>query len=203
MNEKDWEFLKKEVFWIGTLIIICLVVVACVGSYRFHDYHMTTMPHDTLWEEVTVVEEEPVEIFVPSEVPLVRTTEFVNLTFEEMDFLQQIAMAEARGEDEVGQALVMLTVLNRSERTGKSIFQVFYARGQFTTVNDPNFGYYVPNENCNKALAMILDGWNEKDFDPNWDTNKKVYYFGVGVPAYGDKGFQYGGHCFNTVTIGG
>lgn len=203
MNEEDKDFLKKEMFWFATLSIICVVFVACVGTYKAHTAPKPTVMADTHWEEVTVVEDEPIEIFVPSEVPLVRTTEFVNLTFEEMDFLQQIAMAESRGEDEVGQALVMLTVLNRSERTGKSIFQVFYARGQFTTVNDPNFGYYVPNENCNKALAMILDGWDETDFDPNWDTTKKVYYFGVGVPAYGDKGFRYGGHFFNTVTVGG
>lgn len=205
MNGEDKTFLKREMFWICTLCIICLTIVACVGTYKAHTAPKPTVSPDVLWElvenETGLVEVPVEEICVPIPVPLVRTTEFVNLTFEEMDFLQQIAMAESRGEDSIGQALVMLAVLNRSALTGMSIQQVFYARGQFSTVNDPMFGHYAPNENCNKALAMILDGWDETDFDPEWDTNEKVYYFGVDWPAYGNRGFQYGGHHFNTITI--
>jgi len=212
MDNKD--FYRKWAFVYATILISFVVILACEGSYYSHNYRMGTRPVEDYWEEVVPYEEpveevaeeevvEPIEIYVPSDVPFVRTTEFVNLTFDEMDFLQQIAMAESGNQDEIGQALVMLTVLNRSEFTGMSIYQVFYAKGQFTTVADPNFGHYTPNENCNKALAMIMDGWNETDFDPEWDTNEKVYYFGTGVPAYGNIGFKYGGHYFNTRTVKG
>ena len=198
LDKETRDFAKRVIFWYGTVIIIVAVVIAIIGSYKSHKYHMDTVNHETLWEEVEV-QEIPEEIFVPSDVPFVRTTEFVNLTFEEMAFLQQIAMAEARGEDAYGQALVMRTVLNRSYATGKSIQQVFYAPGQFTTVNDPMFGYYEPNEANNQAIGMIIDGWTEKDLQTEyeWDTDKEIYYFGAnGYPNYGERAFRYGGHYF-------
>ena len=205
-------FVKRVIFWYGTVLIIIAVIIAVIGSYKSHEYHMDTVSHDTLWEEVcddlceehfgiqeVNVSEITEEVFVPTEVPLIRTTEFVNLTFEEMAFLQQVAMAESRGEDAYGQALVMRTMLVRSYRTGMSLKEVFYAKGQFSTVNDPMFGHYIPNENNNKALGMILDGWTEKDLpiDTEWDKTKEVYYFGAnGYPNYGEKAFQWGGHYF-------
>jgi hypothetical protein len=198
LDKESREFAKRVIFWYGTVIIIIAVVIAIIGSYKSHEYHMSTVSHETLWEEVEV-QEVPEEIFVPSEVPLIRTTQYVNLTFEEMAFLQQIAMAEARGEDAYGQALVMRTVLIRSARTGKSIKEVFYAKGQFTTVNDPMFGHYEPNEANNQAIGMIIDGWTEKDLpvDTEWDTTKDLYYFAAdGYPKYGEHAFQWGGHYF-------
>ena len=198
LDKESREFAKRVIFWYGTAIIIIAVVIAVIGSYKSHEYHMDTISHETLWEEIEV-QEVPEEIFVPSEVPLIRTTQFVNLTFDEMAFLQQIAMAEARGEDAYGQALVMRTVLIRSFRTGKSIKEVFYAPGQFTTVNDPMFGHYEPNEANNQAIGMIIDGWTEKDLpvDTEWDTTKDLYYFAAGgYPRYGEHAFQWGGHYF-------
>lgn len=212
LDKESREFAKRVIFWYGTVIIIIAVVIAVIGSYKSHEYHMSTVSHDDLWEEVcddlceehfgihqVDVSEISAEVFVPSEVPLIRTTQFVNLTFEEMAFLQQIAMAEARGEDAYGQALVMRTVLIRSFRTGKSIKEVFYAPGQFTTVNDPMFGRYEPNEANNQAIGMIIDGWTEKDLpvDTEWDTTKDLYYFAAGgYPRYGEHAFQWGGHYF-------
>ena len=205
MNLNDKQ--KNDIKFTGICCNILLVFIgaALLGvKLRQTQYQpMEVRPPEVVPERFSNIEYSEIpsiyEVEQIPEVPIIRTSEFVNLTFEEMDLLQQIAMAEARGEDEIGQALVMLTVLNRSELSGLSIKEVIYAPGQYTTVLSDKFGHYIPNENNSKALAMILDGWDETDFDSKWDTNEKVYYFCAdGYPIYGNIGFKYEGHYFNT-----
>ena len=175
--------MKNFVPMAGTILTFIFVVIACVGSYYSHDYSMHTMPTETI--EVIVYDEPETEIYVPQDVPLIRTGEFVNLTFEEMDLLESIAMAEARGEGSVGMAYVMRVVLNRSEKTGKSIREVIFAPNQFYT---QGMGI-EPSEECHEALAMILDGWDE--------SQGAIYFCSKGYSKYGEPLFQYGGHYFS------
>ena len=124
--------MKHAAFILGCLIIMTATVAAGVGSYRSHDYHLQTAPHDDpmiICEVVELPDPEPEEVkpsepskqkpieevFVTPDIPLIREETFVNLTYEEQNLLLDVAMAEAEGEDSVGKALVMLTVLNRSE----------------------------------------------------------------------------------------
>ena len=181
----DKEFMKRVAFIYGTVITVLAVVIACVGSYKSHDYHMTTESHDYVYEEIFIMEDTPIESQMPTEVPLIRTSQYVNLTFEEMDMLQQIAMIEARGEDAKGQALVMMVVLNRSKKDNQSIREVIFREGQFSTYG---FGTYIPNEENNKALAMILDGWDE--------SNGALFFCADGYNGR-EPLFQYGGHYFS------
>ena len=167
----------------GTILTFIFVVIACVGSYYSHDYSIHTMPTESI--EVIVYDEPVKEVYVPQDVPLIRTGEFVNLTFEEMDLLESIAMAEARGEGSVGMAYVMRVVLNRSEKTGKSIREVIFAPNQFYT---QGMGI-EPSEECHEALAMIIDGWDE--------SQGAIYFCSKGYSKYGEPLFQYGGHYFS------
>lgn len=175
--------MKNFVPMAGTILTFIFVVIACVGSYYSYDYSMHTMPTESI--EVIVYDEPETEIYVPQDVPLIRTGEFVNLTFEEMDLLESIAMAEARGEGSVGMAYVMRVVLNRSEKTGKSIREVIFAPNQFYT---QGMGI-EPSDECHEALAMIIDGWDE--------SQGAIYFCSNGYSKYGEPLFQYGGHYFS------
>lgn len=180
----DKEFEQRVAFITLTIIIILLVIAACFGSYESHNYTMTTESHIFYNEEVVELHY-PEPVYEP--VPAIRMSNLYELSEEERYLLQQEAMAEARGEDAKGQALVMRVILNRyqSGRYGDSIKQVIYAPGQFSTAG---VGSYVPNDNCNEALEMILNGWDESE--------GALYFCATGYNGK-EPLFKHGGHYFS------
>lgn len=194
----------KRFVTIAWMVLIAMVtVIACVGSYKAHSFAIQEKPVSESYVPERFCEIEYVEIPMVvveeeqtfSEVPLIRTSAYVNLTFEEMDLLEHIAMAEAEGEDTIGKALVMITVLNRSRHDGKSIYDVIYRQGQFAT----HRMYIEPTDDCHEALAMVMDGWNEKDieFESGLEEYVPIRWFSAdGYPIYGQHCFKYGGHYF-------
>ena len=85
-------------------------------------------------------------------------------TAEEAQMLVTLAMAEAEGEDIIGKALVIMTVLNRVESKSfpNTIEGVIFQKGQFSPVA-PGHRYYkvTPSEECWKALELVESGWDE------------------------------------------
>lgn len=149
------------------------------------DLLIEIIEHESEIQNIGLMEHESeIQKFVGSDIPLLRNTEFVNLTFEEQDLLERIAMAEARGEGSVGMALVMRVVLNRSLKTGQSIHDVIYAPNQFYTA-----GMTAGNDECHEALAMVMDGWDE--------SNGAIYFCAGGYSAYGEPLMQVGNHYFS------
>lgn len=171
----------------ASLVSIIAFFVAVIGSYRSHDFHMTTISHDSpmFLDEVIEVEETPVPEYIPPEVPVIRTGQFLNLTFDEMDELEAIAYAEARGEGVKGMALVMNVVINRHRKTGQSIHDVIHATGQFYTVGMTN----NVSEECHEALSLVMDGYDE--------SQGALYFSAHGYSMYGEPLFQYGKHYFS------
>lgn len=117
-------------------------------------------------------EEEPVEA-LPLEVPLAKSP--YNLTDEEVELLAKIAMAEAEGEDMEGKALVICVVLNRvadphfPNTIREVIFQNNGKTYQFSPVKaGGRWWTTTPNEDCYKAVEMVLGGW---------DNSKGATYF--------------------------
>lgn len=181
--------MRRNLEIIFALLVGIVVGVASYGSYKSHDYHMTTQNPEPIREYI-YIESEPeiikeIEyVYIETEVPLERETEFVNLTFEEQELLEEIAMAEARSEGSVGMAYVMRVVLNRSLRDGMSIHDVIYAPNQFYTA-----GMMQGNEECHEALAMIMDGWDE--------SQGACYFTAGGYGRYGEPLFHYKNHYFS------
>lgn len=188
--------MKKTFKTIAVLLIFAAFCVASYGSAT-HQFKPSPVPRDTpmLLDKVIELEEieTPAHLVVEKaitktfeKVPLVRTSEFVNLTFEEMDLLEQIAYAEARGEGSVGMALVMRVVLNRSLRDNMSVREVIYAPGQFYTAGmTPSV-----SEECHEALAMVMDGWDE--------SQGACYFTNSGYSPWGtEQLFKYGNHYFS------
>ena len=198
MNLSDKQ--KTSIKFIG---ICCSILLLFVGAtilgikLKQNQYQpMEVRPPEVVPERFSSVEyvEVAPEYFVPEEVPLVRTTEYVNLTFEEMDLLEHIAMAEAEGEDTIGKALVMCSVLNRSRRDGMSIYAVIYSEGQYATYRM----YVEPTDDCHEALAMVIEGWNESQLDLNENRDMRVLYFtNSGYSQYGEPMFKWGNHWFS------
>lgn len=178
--------MKRTLEIIFSILIFTTVSLVGVGSWE-HQFNSPEVPKDTptMIAETIVLHPDPTEFEVTSEVPLIRTSQFVNLTFEEMDLLEQIAMAEAKGEGSKGMAFVMRVVLNRSLRDGMSVREVIYRPGQFYTA-----GMEPGNDECHEALAMVMDGWDE--------SQGACYFAAGGWSNYGKEHlFQYGNHYFS------
>lgn len=115
---------------------------------------------------------------------------------DEAEMLMKIAMAEAEGESTEGKALVMMVVLNRvwSDSFPGTIEEVIFQKNQFSPVREGGRYYTTePNEDCAKALDLVLDGWDESQGalffeaagnDNSWHSRNLEFLF------------QYGGHKF-------
>lgn len=117
-------------------------------------------------------------------------------TEEEAQMLVTLAMAEAEGEDIIGKALVIMTVLNRvdSKSFPNSIEGVIFQKDQFSPVK-PGHRYYkvTPSEECWEALALVESGWDESQgalyFERN--TTKSTWHSRNLVEL-----FNHGNHTF-------
>jgi len=179
--------MKRTINFIYFLIVLAAIGAASYGSTTSQLQH-SQVARDTpkiISEAVMLpkISESPIEIpeihytaYEPEEL-------FLNLTYEEMDLLEQIAMAEAKGEGSKGMALVMCVVLNRSEKDGQSIREVIYRPGQFYTA-----GMEPGSMDCHEALAMVMDGWDESE---------GALFFNRGGYREGyEPLFKYGNHYF-------
>ena len=151
------------------------------GSYEAWNY---TEPEPIVITEYKTIEAEPEVIteivYVPYEEPFYR-----NLTEEDVWYLKDMAMREASGESVIGQAMVMLVVINRAEAYGQSIKQVCESDA---FKSSRAMSGKTPNENCNKALELIAEGWEPKPL-----------YFRAGhYHSFGTPLFQVEGHYFSS-----
>ena len=141
-------------------------------------------PEPVIVTEYQVIEAEPEiiteTIYVPYEEPFYR-----NLTEEDVWYLKDMAMREASGESVIGQAMVMYVVINRAEAFGQSIKQVCESDA---FKSSKGMSGKTPNENCEKALALIEEGW----------TPKPLYFRAGHYHTFGTPLFQVEGHYFST-----
>ena len=89
--------------------------------------------------------------------------ETICLNGYEQEMLMKLTMAEAGGEDLEGKALVMRVVINRlrDPEFPNTVQGVICEPGQFSPMSDGRYYDMVPDEECDKALYMIMHGWDE------------------------------------------
>lgn len=99
--------------------------------------------------------------------------EVLSLSEEAADMLMKIAMAEAGGEDLTGKALVMNVVVNRirDKEFPDTVEGVIFQPGQFSPISDGRYYDMVPDEDCHKALYMVVNGWDESQGATYFRTN--------------------------------
>ena len=113
----------------------------------------------------------------------------IELTDAEIDLLALVTMAEAEGESEEGQRLVIDTILNRvdHERFPDSVSGVIYQANQFTSMTNGRVDRCYVKDNIRQLVVEELRS----------RTNSDVVYFTAG--AYGKYGtplFSVGNHYF-------
>ena len=135
-------------------------------------------------ENVALLEELEYTRWVLEDPMALFTGPLIELTPDEERELKEIAMSEAGNQGIVGKALVMLTVLNRCEKSGQSIHDVIYAPSQYYTA-----GMREPDEEAEIALLMVSAGWD--------GSQGAVYFSNQGYNGCASEHlFQYGAHYF-------
>lgn len=178
--------MKRTLNFIYFLIVLAAIGAASYGSAT------SQFQHNQVSRDTPMIISEVVEISTPpadTQIPEIHFAMyepeelFLNLTFEEQELLEQIAMAEAKGEGSKGMALVMCVVLNRAKHDGQTIREVIYRPGQFYTA-----GMEPGSEECHEALAMVMDGWDE--------SQGALFFNRDGYRAGREPLFKYGNHYF-------
>lgn len=121
--------------------------------------------------------------------------EVLSLSEESAEMLMKIAMAEAGGEDLTGKALVMNVVVNRirDKEFPDTVEEVIFQPGQFSPISDGRYYDMVPDEDCHKALYMVVNGWDESEGATYFrtDVNESTWH-----SEALQKLFTHGNHTF-------
>lgn len=174
-----------EVFF--TFLVGLAVGIASYGSFKSHDYHMTTQNPEPIREYICIESEpEIIEVEkVVEEIVYIPSNEefFRNLTEEDEWYLKDLAMREAEGEGVIGQCWLMYAVICRCEAFGHSIKEEWESEA-YTSMSRTG---KTPNEDCLKAFEMIREGW----------TPKPLYFRADHYHTFGTQLCQVGGHYYS------
>lgn len=111
---------------------------------------------------------------------------------EEIELLATIVMAEAEGETELGQRLVIDTVLNRKDSPDfpNTVSEVLRQPYQYTSEDSERFSVCYPKEEIIELIYEELD----------CRTNDEVVFFRTGrYSDYGTPAFKECCHYFSTM----
>ncbi len=112
------------------------------------------------------------------------------LTDEEVELIALLTMAEAEGESEYGQRLVIDTVLNRmdSEHFPDSVHDVIYQKNQYSSMTGERVARcWVKEELCELVRSELKE---RTDYDVVFFRTEHYHSFGVPM-------FQAGAHYFS------
>lgn len=165
--------MRKSIELFFTLIFGIFVGIAIHGSYIAHTHQEATPEVKTeyVYIEKPVTEIVTETVYIPYEEPFYR-----NLTEEDAFYLMDMAMREAESESVIGQAMVMLVVINRAEAFGISIKEVCESSAFESSAFRSGI---TPNENCREALSLIEGGWEPKPL-----YFRKGHYHNFGTPLF-------------------
>lgn len=141
----------------------------------------------------TTSKPEPMEIPDVEEVePEPEPKPEISMSKEDMELIAHMTMAEAEGESEYGQRLVIDTILNRvdSSTFPDSVYGVLYQPYQFSSIKDGRFARcHVKKELYELVVEEVQDR-----------TNYDVIFFRTGhYSEYGNPLFKEGAHYFNSL----
>ena len=116
----------------------------------------------------------------------------ISMSKDDMELIAHMTMAEAEGESELGQRLVIDTILNRvdSSTFPDSVYGVLYQPYQFSSIKDGRFARcHVKKELYDLVVEEVQNR-----------TNYDVIFFRTGYfSEYGTPMFKEGAHYFNSL----
>ena len=138
----------------------------------------------------TMPKPEPVEIQGVVEKP--EPEPEISMSKDDMKLIAQMTMAEAEGESEYGQRLVIDTILNRvdSSTFPDTVYDVLYQPYQFSSIKDGRFARcHVKKE----LYELVVEEVHNR-------TNYDVIFFRTGhYSKYGTPLFKEDSHYFNSL----
>ena len=138
--------------------------------------------------EAEIVVSEPEPIPEPQQIEKPE----ISMSKEDMELIAWMTMAEAEGESEYGQRLVIDTILNRvdSNTFPDSVYGVLYQPYQFSSIKDGRFARcHVKKE----LYELVVEEVQKR-------TNYDVIFFRTGhYSEYGTPLFKEGAHYFNSL----
>lgn len=173
---------------------MCSLVFAVTGAQTTE-----LTPVRVVFEESEVETIEPVIASIPEPIKVIEEPKAIEpvvveeelLTEEEIELIALITMAEAEGEPEEGQRLVIDTILNRVDSElsyfPDTVYDVIYQKNAFSSVWDGRADKcYVMEELCQLVREEMVNR-----------TNSDVLYFTAGnYGKYGTPAFSVANHYF-------
>lgn len=189
----EWKTMDRACQVICVLIIVAVVTTVLGISAVAINFSRDEVENVSI--DTTEAVEVMTDIYEPIEPVSVDTTKADDpkkptVSEREIALLALVTMAEAEGEGELGQRLVIDTILNRvdSKQWPNNITDVIYQPGQFSSMwNGRVDRCYVRNDIC----ALVVEELESR-------TNNDVVYFTAGdYGKYGTPLFREGNHYFS------
>ena len=179
-------------------IKIMIVTLMCSLTFMLTGAQTTDfVPVQVTFEESEVETIEPVMISNPEPKEIIEEPEIIEpveeeiLTQEEIELIALVTMAEAEGEPEEGQRLVIDTILNRVDSElsyfPDTVHEVIYQKNAFSSMWDGRADRcHVMEELCQLVREELENR-----------TNSDVLYFTAGdYGKYGTPAFSVANHYF-------
>lgn len=184
------------VIFLSLITIFCLTLRICADSFSDDIYEVLSEPIvSAAPEEADIepypVDEEPFEVeFEEDDIYEEEELDYW-LSDEEIELIALVVMGEAEGEPELGQRLVIDTILNRVDdpHFPDSVTEVVYQANQFSVMwNGRIDRCYVKDE----LVELVKDELTERTND------ECVFFMAGGYSQYGEPMFQECCHYFSS-----
>lgn len=184
MPRKSYERQIIMIF-LSLITILCLTLQICADSFTDDIFEET-------WEPIASAAPEEVDIepYPIGETDIFEEPEYW-LSEEEIELIALVTMGEAEGEPELGQRLVIDTILNRVDdpHFPDTVTEVVYQANQFSPMwNGRIERCYVKDE-----LVSLVE--EELISRTNYEC---VFFMAGGYSAYGEPMFQECCHYFSS-----
>ena len=177
--------MRNVLKFLFTLLVGIAVGIAAYGSYKSHDYSMSTKPEPVTKIEYVYIESEP-EIITETVYIEVEPTFYRSFSESEAYYLKDLGMREIEGGDVNDFLWVFYTAECRKEAFGYETYEEVWASDAFSS--SWNRRGIEPNENCEIAFAIFEEGWLPKPL-----YFRAGHYHNFGTPLC-----QVGNHYFST-----
>ncbi len=181
--------LKNNATMFLSVVTMCINICTCTYVYGIHE-QIKNMKHDVVvdvhcgQDEVTNIE------YIPEEM-LDNDVKTEVISQEDLELLSLLTMAEAEGETEEGQRLVISTVLNRvdSKYFPNSISEVILQKNQFTSMWNGRVERFEVREDISNLVLDELG--NRSDYDV-------IFFNSNDYSTYGKPLYKKGSHYFSS-----
>lgn len=178
--------MKHTINYLFTMIVGIAVGIAAYGSYKSHNYSMSTEKPEPQIEYIYIEAEPITEVVTETIYVEVEPEFFRNIPEEDGYYLKDLVMAEGEGEGINGMLWLMYTAECRKETYGLDSYKEVWESDAFASSRGRRG--IEPNEDCLRAYEIFVEGW----------TPRPLYFRAGQYHSFGTPLCQVGDHYFST-----